>query len=134
MLEDLTIINGEMALEFDPLNTKYTITLNDNEDTELKFDYVLKDNYQMSVVGNFLDKDVNEVVLTVFNEDDIVNYYLTVYKEDAEDVSNTNISKVELEVPLKKEISPYAAPGIAVSCFVLILIIFVLLFHRKRKN
>ena len=31
MLEELKILNGELSIEFDPLNSKYTVFLNEND-------------------------------------------------------------------------------------------------------
>ena len=47
MLQDLKIINGNLSLKFDPLNTKYTVIMNNN-DNELK---ILK-SYTISNKGD----------------------------------------------------------------------------------
>jgi len=134
MLEDLKILNGEMSLKFNPYNTKYTIVLNDYEDMELEMEYRLTDKAQIFISGNYLDKNYNEVILSVSNEKETVNYYLYVYKEKATNVNDALKNYEALEVMPKKEISPYAAPGISVTCFLLILILFSLLFHKKKRN
>lgn len=131
MLLDLVILNGEMSLKFDPLNTKYTITLNNNAN-ELKIDYKLKEGCEISISGNNLIKNKNELILKVYNDTESVNYYLTVYKENTTNVSTNNLLAQEVEVA-PKVVPNYVAPLISSICFIAILLLFTLLF-KKRKN
>lgn len=132
MLEDLKILNGKLSLKFDTYNTKYTITLNDSKDTELELEYLLKEGCNVEIEGNYLDKNYNEVTLKVFNETESETYYLYVYKNEEEEASKTVMSMTNLE-EIKEEISPYAAPGIATTCFLLILFLFTFLFRKKKS-
>ena len=132
MLKELEILNGEMSLVFDPLNSKYTVFVADNVN-ELEIEYKLKENANIVIEGNYNLTDGSEVVITVSDGMDSVIYLFNVYKNKDEKVSE-NISNITLlDVSSKKEVSEYAGPGVASICFVLILFLFVLLFHKKRS-
>ena len=133
MLQDLKILNGDLSLKFDPLNTKYTITMTSN-DNYLKLEYKIAETDTISVIGNNLTKDYNEVIITVYNEEKSMNYYLYVYKEETSEV-NVNINElVNVETPIKEEITEYAIPTISSICFLIILFSFVILFRKKKKT
>jgi len=130
MLEDLKILNGELSLKFDSLNTIYTINV--AEDIEsLELEYRLKDNTNISIIGNDnFQLGINEVVITVYNDEASVSYYLYVYKENTSTVfaPTSYSSKKEVE-----ELWEYAVPVISTTCFLIILFTFCLLFRKKRR-
>lgn len=132
MLKDLQIINGDMSLKFDSLNTIYTIHLTDDSRV-LKFQYEINEKDSISVVGNDLKEGVNEVVLTVYNDEEMMSYYLYVYKDKILQASVSNDNATPLNVDLNNKVSDYALPVISSVCFITILLFFTLLF-RKRKN
>lgn len=133
MLQDLEILNGELSMKFDPLNTKYTVTVDSNEET-LELNYKLKENSEISVIGNALNEYKNEVVLTVYNDTESMSYYLTVYKEETI-TANSNINlKEEIVLSENKDMPNYIAPLIASVCFLVILLFFTLLFKKKKKS
>lgn len=132
MLKDLKIINGDMSLKFDSLNTIYTINLTEDADV-LKFQYEISENDKISIMGNDLKAGVNEVVLTVYNDEESMSYYLYVYKEEMILANSETLSGMELNISGKEEISSYALPTISVVCFITILLFFTLLF-KKKKN
>lgn len=131
MLNDLEIINGELSPEFDCLNNIYSVTISENVD-ELVMDYSVTDGYIVNVIDN---KDLaageNEVYIQVIKDEEINTYTLLVYKESSEPVFNYdyNLDTVEVE----EELPEYVAPLIGGSCFLIILIVFLLLF-KKRKS
>ena len=130
MLNDLTILNGDMSLKFDSLNTIYTITLNNN-DNKLSFDYKINDGDKLSVFGNDLEEGLNEVVLTVYNDKEQMSYYLYVLKKETE-LANKTIDEVqELNISKTEGLFPYAAPLVGSSCFLFILLFFTLLFKKN---
>ena len=129
MLNNLEILNGDISLQFDPLNTIYTITVN-NEDDYLKFNYEIGKNDTLNVYGNNLVNGVNEVVLTVYNKSQQTSYYLYVLKKDTSLVTNLDDNKTNLEIT-KESVNTYTAPLIGVSCFLLILLFFTLLFKKN---
>lgn len=131
MLKDLKILNGEMPLEFDPLNTVYTINM-DGNDKELEFEYKIDENDNISIVGNDLREGENNLVITVYNDEKMMSYYLTVYCESTSQVNNNLNEIANLELA-SKEIPSYIVSSIGVICFLTILLFFTLLF-KKTKN
>ena len=131
MLNDLEIINGELSPEFDCLNNVYSVTISENVD-ELVMDYSVTDGYIVNVIDNKnLASGENEVYIQVIKDEEINTYTLLVYKESSEPVFNYdyNLDTVEVE----EELPEYVAPLIGGSCFLIILIVFLLLF-KKRKS
>ena len=131
MLNDLEIINGDLSPEFDCLNNIYSVTISENVD-ELVMDYSVTDGYIVNVIDNKdLASGENEVYIQVIKDEEINTYTLLVYKESSEPVFNYdyNLDTVEVE----KELPEYVAPLIGGSCFLIILIVFLLLF-KKRKS
>lgn len=132
MLQELEILNGELSMNFDPLNTKYTIMVN-NEQNTLEMKYKLKEDTNITITGNILNEAKNEIVLTVYNDTESMSYYLTVYKEETT-TANSNIDLKEEIVLIEKESLPnYVAPLIASICFLIILLLFTLLFKKRKK-
>ena len=118
MLKELVIKNGKLSMEFDPLNTKYTVSV-DNKENKLNFEYKIDENYSVSIAGNNLINDYNEIVITVYNDQEYQNYYFYVYKEKAAEVS-TDISPVtNIELPKEEKISTHAVPAISSVCFLI---------------
>lgn len=132
MLEELKILNGDISIKFDPLNTKYTVILDDKEN-ELNIDYKLKENTNIEITGNYNLENGSEVVIKVFDDHHSVSYYINVYKNNTQEVNSSIEDLINLEVK-PKEISTYAGPGIASVCFLLILFLFVFLFHKRRSK
>lgn len=131
MLKDLKILNGEMHLPFNSLNTIYTINVKEDV-TSLKLDYQIEDNYNISVFGNDLANNPSEVVLTVYNDQDMMSYYLYVYKENALEATTNIQDTSSLEIG-NKDLPNFTIPVIASVCFIIILLFFTLLF-KKKKN
>lgn len=132
MLKDLKILNGEMPLEFDPLNTVYTINMNGNN-KELEFEYKIADTDSISIIGNDLKEGENNLVITVYNDEKMMSYYLTVYRNCTSQVNNSLNEMTNLELASKEEIPSYVVSSIGVICFLTILLFFTLLF-KKNKN
>lgn len=131
MLEELNILNGKMSLSFDPLNSKYTVFLNENED-RLDIEYKLKAGALIVIDGNYNLKDGSNVIISVSDNKKTENYQLNVYINKSIEAGNVSPNSVDLEINDNKAISEYAGPGIASICFILILFLFVILFHKKK--
>ncbi len=131
MLKDLQILNGEMPLPFNSLNTIYTITVKDTE-TSLNIDYKIDSSDNISIFGNNLTEELNEVVITVYNDTDMMSYYLYVYKEKSLETATDKTVFNSLEIN-KEALPSFVIPSIASACFVVILLFFTLLF-KKKKN
>lgn len=129
MLKKLTITNGELSVKFDPLNTRYTVKMTTN-DTELNIDYVIEDTDEISIYNNYLDKEVTEVVITVYNDMEMLSYYFEVTKLEEENVSGTIDYFSSLEVTSPTSMPTYVAPLIGVACFLVILCFFAILFKK----
>lgn len=132
MLQDLKILNGELSLKFDPLNTKYTVSVA-SDVTELEFEYVISEEDTLYIIGNDLKDDYNEVIFTVSNEEEEMSYYLYVYKEESLEVSTDINYFSSIEAPVEEEVPELALPLIASSCFLLILFVFTFLFRKRKK-
>ncbi len=132
MLEELNILNGELSINFDSLNSKYTVFLKENEN-KLDIEYKLKGNTNITIENNNNLVNGSIVIISVTDGKETVNYYLNVYINKTEEVTKSIVNGTLLEVNSKKEISEYAGPGIACLCFLLILFLFVFLFHKKVK-
>ena len=78
MLKRLTILNGELSVKFDPLNTRYTVHT-DSSVEKLEIEYEIEENDQISIFNNQINDDQNEIVITVYNDEESMSYYLEVY-------------------------------------------------------
>lgn len=131
MLEYLKINNGDLLNEFNSNIYEYEVVVDDMT-TFLIMDYKLIDDGTITIYGNEdFGYGENHVYIEVFT-DHLVTYTLKVYKEKStqvflEDASNNNSIKNEILNDIK-------TPGIASICFLLIVIIFSLLFHKKKHK
>ena len=131
MLKDLKILNGELSLKFDPLNTRYTVNMT-TEDTKLELEYEIDEDDEISIFGNSLDGQDDLVVISVYNDEDMMSYYLEINPLESENVNMEQDYFASLEVDSNKEIPGYVAPLIAGVFFLIILFFFAILF-KKRK-
>ena len=130
-MKDLAILNGEMSLKFDPLNTIYTVFVS-NDTKFLDISYKLNEGSGINIVGNVLNKDFNDVILYVSNSNSITEYHLYVYKEKTNNVTKSINNSTAINVESKKDLPDYVAPFIAVICFLILLILFSVLFKKKQ--
>ena len=131
MLKDLKILNWDLSVKFDPLNTRYTVNMT-TEDTKLELEYEIDEEYEISIFGNLLDGNDDVVVISVYNDDTLMSYYLEINPLESENVNMEQDYFASLEVDSNKEIPGYVAPLIAGVCFLIILFFFAILF-KKRK-
>lgn len=132
MLEKLTILNGELSVKFDPLNTRYTVNMT-TQDKELQLELDSDENSEISIFNNNIEEDQNEVVITVYSDEQIMSYYLEVYPMKSENVLQNKDYFASLEVKTSTYTPKYVAPLIAVICFLIILFLFAILFKKKKK-
>lgn len=132
MLKKLTILNGELSIKFNSLNTRYTVNMTTNEE-ELKLEYEIDEKDNISIYNNHLENDKTEVVITVYNDEESMSYYLEVYPKKEEQVTEVEDYFASLEVKSEEKMPEYVAPLIAVTCFLLILFLFAILFKKKKK-
>lgn len=131
MLKDLKILNGELSVKFDPLNTRYTVNMT-NSDTKLELEYEIDEDDEISIFGNSLDGQDDLVVISVYNDDELMSYYLEINFLESKYVNLEQDYFASLELNSKQEVPKYVAPLIAGVCFLIILFFFAILF-KKRK-
>ena len=130
MLNDLKIINGVLSPEFDIYNNIYSVNIDENVD-KLVIEYDVDSDYIVNIIDNeSLISGNNEVYLQVIKDNEINTYTLLVYKEETDTVVNYDYLLEPLEV--KEELPSYVAPLIIGCCFFVILLVFILLFKRKK--
>lgn len=131
MLKDLKILNGELSVKFDPLNTRYTVNMT-NSDTKLELEYEIDEDDEISIFGNSLDGQDDLIVISVYNDDELMSYYLEINFLESKNVNLEQDYFASLELNSKQEVPKYVAPVIAGVCFLIILFFFAILF-KKRK-
>ncbi len=131
MIEDLKIINGNLELEFDKYTYLYTVTV-DNNINSLEFTYSLADNTYIDIRDNYLDKEENLVYIDVYNNEEVSTYTFYVYKENIEEVSGIDNYLASLEVKNEDVTSLYKIQILSISMFLIIVIIYAIIFRRKR--
>ena len=131
MLKDLKILNGELSVKFDPLNTRYTVNMT-NSDTKLELEYKIDEDDEISIFGNSLDGQDDLVVISVYNDDELMSYYLEINFLESKNVNLEQDYFASLELNSKQEVPKYVAPLIAGVCFLIILFFFAILFKKKK--
>ena len=132
MLKDLKILNGNLELEFNEYTYEYTITV-DEDIKELNINYTLEEDCYIKIIGNKLDEEENIIYLEVYNLDESKTYTLSVYKEASSEVSGIENYLNSLEVTNLEEVSLYKVQILTVSIFLVIIILFCLIFKRKKN-
>ena len=133
MLTNLVINNGILSPKYDIYNNIYTVTI--KEDVKmLDICYDISENVSIEIVNNN-NLDIEEKVVSLNIKDNDVNkiIYLNVIHENTQSTIGLQNYFKDLEIKKNKEISPYVAPLIGVSCFLIIVIVFSILFHKRRN-
>ncbi len=133
MLKDLKILNGELSVKFDPLNTRYTVNMT-NSDTKLELEYKIDEDDEISIFGNSLDGQDDLVVISVYNDDELMSYYLEINPLESKNVNLEQDYFASLELNSKQEVPKYVAPVIAGVCFLIILFFFAILFKKRKRT
>lgn len=130
MLLDLEILNGVMSLKFDKYVNTYTVEV-DNNVEKLQFNYKVEDNSQVDVINNEnINDGLNYVYIIVTNEQEQNTYTLEVYKEVTKEVISTSNFETKLEV--EQQVNKNTPYIIGTICFVVILFIFLIIFHPRK--
>ena len=133
MLKDLKILNGNLELKYNEYTYEYTVTVDSNVNS-LEFDYTLDDDCYIDIKDNILDKKENIVTLDVYNLDESITYTFYVYKESDEEVNGIDNYMKSLEVANTNHVELYKVQILSVSIFLTLIIIFSILFHRKKVS
>ena len=131
MIEELNILNGDLELKFNEYTYEYTVKVS-SDITSLEFSYKLKDNVNINIRNNYLDNN-SVVYVDVYNIDERVTYTFNVYKENTLSSSGIDNYKKSLEIV---DIDPnynYKVEGLCVGVFLVIVIMFSIIFKRKKK-
>ena len=131
MLIELEITNGLLDLKYNEYTYEYTVNVSDYI-TNLEFKYKLKDDCYVEIRNNELNNYENVVYLDVYNIDEFITYTFYVYKENSNELNSIETFKNSLEINAKKEIEEYKVQILSVSIFLLIIIIFSIMFKRKK--
>ena len=133
MLKDLKILNGNLELKYNEYTYEYTVTVDSNVNS-LEFDYTLDDDCYVDIKDNILEKKENIVTLDVYNVDDSITYTFYVYKESEEEVNGIDNYMKSLEVSNTNNTEFYKVQILSVSIFLTLIIIFSILFHKKKVS
>ncbi len=125
MLEELKVLNGIITPKYDIYNDIYTVTV-DNDVYALVIDYKATDT--VYIKGNEDLKEGENIVYLEIGKR-IITLIVNKKEEELASFIDPNLKeKVEVEMKMPN----YIAPLIGGSCFLIILLTFVLLF-KKRK-
>lgn len=133
MLTNLEIKNGVMTPKYDIYNDNYTVTIKDDVTTLDIYYELASDNVEISIAGNeniYSDKGIGITLIDGINQRLIK---LNVIKEDTETAATLKDYFTSLEVNKTKEMADFIPPLIGGTCFLIIIVIFSLLFHKRKK-
>ena len=133
MLKDLKILNGNLDLKYNEYTYEYTVTV-DSDVNSLEFDYTLDDDCYVDIKDNILNNKENIVTLEVYNVDNSITYTFYVYKESEEEVNGIDNYMKSLEVSNTNNTEFYKVQILSVSIFLTLIIIFSILFHKKKVS
>lgn len=131
MLKELKILNGNLDLEFNEYTYEYTVAVDAAID-KLEFEYKLDESANISITNNTILGDETIVYLDVYNINEEVTYTFYVYKENTNLVSGIDNYKKSLEVNASNELSLYKVQILTGSIFLVLIILFSIIFKRKR--
>lgn len=131
MLKELKILNGILDLEFNEYTYEYTATVKENIKS-LDFDYLLEDNAYINIRENNLNAGENIVYIDVYNKENTITYTFYVYKENSEQVNSIDNFVNTLEIKKTESIPVYKVQILACSMFLIIIILFSIIFKKKR--
>ena len=130
MLNDLKVLNGNLELSFNNLNYEYTVEV-EEDIKKLEFSFKYDDGVNIEVIDNDLKNIDNIVYIKVSKENEEDIYTLYVHKKVTNEVTGIDLFKSSLDIE-KEEIALYKVQILGISIFLIIVIIFCLLF-KKRK-
>lgn len=132
MLLNLEILNGKMSIKFDKYVNNYSIKVDENVDY-LVMDYEVSEGYTIDIINNSnLEPGYNYVYIEVKNDLEVNSYILEVYKEEVNEVINYENYLEELNVVPKNY--GYTKYIIGIIAFLIIIILFYILFIKRKKG
>lgn len=130
MLINLEVYNAALSPIFDSNNLLYTVYVNNNVNN-LDLFTEAEEGYEVNIVGNNDFKEgENTILIEVSNGIELNTYMINVIKE-------TTVTNYIYDIPepleIQKELPQYVAPLIGIICFILIITLYTILFHKKRR-
>lgn len=134
MFNSFDVLNGQMTPKYDEYNNTYSVKIaEDINFLDLKYD-LKKEDTSITIVGNENLRDKSEVQIKLNNGESIRTIILKVIKTDTKTTSDLKNYFTSLEINKKSEMPGFIAPLIASSCFLIIIIVFSILFHKRKKQ
>ena len=130
MLNDLKVLNGNLELSFNNLNYEYTVEV-EEDIKKLEFSFKYDDGVNIEVIDNDLKNIDNIVYIKASKENEEDIYTLYVHKKVTNEVTGIDLFKSSLDIE-KEEIALYKVQILGISIFLIIVIIFCLLFKKKK--
>ncbi len=130
MLLDLKVLNGRLTPDFSSDLYSYIIEVEDVDQLEL--DLKVDKDLPVTIYGNdYLTEGENHVLIEIFDER-VVTYTLIVYKKEEQMVAKVEDNTSKIEINAKNLIlEDILTPGIITICFVIIVILYSVIFHKK---
>lgn len=128
-LSSLEVLNGVISPSFDSLNNFYTIELNKDEDM-IHFQYKEEEGIVVKIINNYSLKNNDVVTLEVLKGEEKVTYSFHVLKEE-EAITSVFKEEVLEEHTMMYEYKIFVVPG---GCFLLIVLAYKIIFHKRHKK
>lgn len=128
-LDNLIVKNGELSLEFDKYNLKYTVSIGKDVES-LELEYLADKDVNVTINDNHDLKNNDIVTINLQKEDDTVSYELAILKEETEEtmVFQEAINNQENNFMMQYKI--FIIPPV---CLILIVLSWRLLFRKHKK-
>ena len=130
VINELSILNGELSPKFDKYNNYYSVTIN-KDINELDFNYTIDNDekYSVEIINNNNLVQNKYVYATIYDKetDEKNTYIFKVFMNDGSDVPVFNEIKNEEKSDVKVKKRNYA-PLIGTICFLLIIFVFKTMF------
>ncbi len=132
MLLDLEILNGNLELEYNELTYEYTVKVDESVD-HLDFVYHICDECFINIRDNFLSNENGVVSIEVFNSNNLSNTYtFYVSREMSNATSGIENYKKSLEILSDNNPNILNIQFLSIGVFLSIIIIFSVIFRRKK--
>lgn len=132
MIKDLLILNGELELKFNEYTYEYTVLVKDGI-KELVFSYELNNGTYANIRNNDLSNEGENIVyLDVYDNTNTITYTFYVYKENTKTVTGIQEYISRLELKKEEDLNMLHVELLVVSCVILIIMVFSIIFHKKK--
>ena len=130
MLNNLNILNGSISPTFSPNVYDYNVEVVDAISLILEYDC----DYPITIYGNEnLTEGESHVLIEVFDGSKVNTYTLVVNNKSTKEVASFNNDYAKVEIDAHSEVfNDIITPLISVVCFMTIVILFCLIFHKRK--